>query len=158
MKTHIFAIDPGIANTGICYVRADKMDAPKRTTIKTDPKKDLVSRITKIEHMAYKFLETVEVNENDRIIIVIEDYVIRTTSSKHQEKTIKLIGVLQHSFGGQAIMLRPGSTGWQSKVKKEFNRIMLLKGKGWNAHTRDCYAMCYYAKKYLIKTKKKLDN
>ncbi len=153
MRTHIFAIDPGIANTGICYVNKDRMQEPKIKTIKTDNSEMLVDRIIFITKGIFEFLKTIEAKDNDKIIIVIEDYIIRTTSSKHQEKTIKLIGVLEYELKPTK-MLRPGSTGWQSKIKKEFNEILKLKGKGWNAHTRDAYAMCCYAKKHLLGGKK----
>jgi len=137
-------IDPGLANMGVMMANMGH-ERHIKTTLKTVSPGNTADRIHRITMDLDRFIE-----ENPTFTTVyIEDYTERN-NLQPDGKTQKLIGALILYFKERhyrVIMLEPGAGGWQSKVKKEFKTAQDLKGRGWNEHTRDAWAMCQLVKK-----------
>ena len=158
MSDIIIAVDPGLATTGLCAITGRNFDVVTLRTIRTNKNTPDLNRLIDATAKLEEIVEDINLKQYEKIYIGIEDYRIRSLGKRKQEETLKLIGMfiyalnemmLKHNIIVDLYLLKPGATGWQSKVKKEFNFAQEQKGRGWNPHTRDAYAMC----EYILKTK-----
>jgi len=171
MSDLFFGIDPGIAETGYAFLCEETHE---RATIRANKQESYPARrrhiahkiATKVGYAIEKKIKNKAMLDTIYVHVAIEDYVIRSLGKSKQAETIKLIGCLEYvldalltslqdEITSTITLLKPGATGWQSSVKKKFNQLQKIKGRGWNSHTRDALCMCYYLQKRENSYKKK---